>query len=168
MSAGSPVRSVADWLRERSDADLGELLQARPDLLSPVPPDVSMLAARATTRSSVLRALDLLDRAEHGVLEALCLLPEPATLADLKASLDGELAVATLYESLLALRRLALVWGDDDALRVVATVRQVTTYPAGLGPPIASVLERYSTTRVGVLLEALDLPPAPDAVSGAR
>ncbi len=91
MSVSQPVRSVAEWLRERSDDELATLLLMRPDLVSPVPPDVGMLAARATTRSSVLRALDLLDRAEHGVLEALCLLPEPATFDELKASLTGEL-----------------------------------------------------------------------------
>ena len=33
------------------------------------------------------------------------------------------------------LQKLCLVWGDDEALRVVVTVRQVTTHPAGLGPP---------------------------------
>src|ERR1700712_2003371 len=130
MSAGPPVRSVAEWLRERTDDDLAGLLTMRPDLVSPVPPDVGMLAARATTRSSVLRALDLLDRAEHGVLEALCLLPEPATFTTLQRSLSGELALSTLRASLQTLRSLALVWGEDDALRVVATVRQVTTHPA--------------------------------------
>ncbi|MDX6256074.1 MAG: hypothetical protein QOJ11_2408 [Frankiales bacterium] len=168
MSTGPPVRSVAEWLRERTDEDLAALLAMRPDLVSPVPPDVGMLAARATTRSSVLRALDLLDRAEHGVLEALCLLPEPASFAALQGSLAGELAVSTLRSSLNTLRTLALVWGDDDALRVVATVRQVTTHPAGLGPPIASVLERYPAPRVSVLLEALGLPLGTDVATGAR
>src|SRR3954447_15583737 len=165
MSASPPVRSVADWLRERSDDELATLLALRPDLLSPVPPDVGVLAARATTRSSVLRALDLLDRAEHAVLEALCLLPEPSTFAALKASFSDELAASTLRTSLTELHKLCLVWGDDDALRVVATVRQVTTHPAGLGPPIASVLERYPTGRMSVLLEALGLPPATDVAA---
>ncbi|MDX6202163.1 MAG: hypothetical protein QOJ83_1663, partial [Frankiales bacterium] len=84
------------------------------------------------------------------------------------ASLAGELAVSTLRSSLNTLRTLALVWGDDDALRVVATVRQVTTHPAGLGPPIASVLERYPAARVSVLLEALGLPLGTDVATGAR
>jgi hypothetical protein len=168
MSAGPPVRSVAEWLRERTDDELAELLTLRPDLVSPVPPDVGMLAARATTRSSVLRALDLLDRAEHGVLEALCLLPEPASFTALQATLAGELAVSMLRSSLGTLRALALVWGDDDALRVVATVRQVTTHPAGLGPPIASVLDRYPSSRISVLLESLGLPLGTDVATGAR
>ena len=168
MSPGPPVRSVAEWLRERTDDDLAALLAMRPDLVSPVPPDVGMLAARATTRSSVLRALDLLDRAEHGVLEALCLLPEPAPFTALQASLAGELAVSTLRTALNTLRTLALVWGDDDGLRVVATVRQVTTHPAGLGPPIGSVLDRYPAARISVLLETLGLPLGTDVVTGAR
>ena len=168
MSAAPSIRSVAGWLRERSDDELARLLAMRPDLVSPVPPDLGMLAARATTRSSVLRALDLLDRAEHGVLEALCLLPEPATVRRLEESLSEELTGADLRACLRTLQTLALVWGDDDALRVVATVRQVTTHPAGLGPPVASVVERYSASRVAVLLEALGRPPAADVAAGAR
>ena len=168
MSAGTPARSVAEWLRERSDDQLAATLAMRPDLVSPVPPDVGMLAARATTRSSVLRALDLLDRAEHGVLEALCLLPEPASYPDLQASLTDEVPAAALRTSLETLRTLALVWGEDDDLRVVATVRQVTTHPAGLGPAIATVLDRYPSSRVAVLLEALDLPLGNDVPTGSR
>ena len=51
-------RSLADDLRARDDAALAALLRARPDLRTPVPADLAALAARATTRPSVQRALD--------------------------------------------------------------------------------------------------------------
>src|SRR4051794_22073066 len=54
-------RSLADDLRARDDAQLLALLRGRPDLTAPVPADITSLAARATTRASVGRALDALD-----------------------------------------------------------------------------------------------------------
>ena len=71
--------TLAGELRERDDDALAELLRARPDLLAPVPSDMASLAARATTRPSVQRALDQVDRFTLQVLEVLAVLPEPAT-----------------------------------------------------------------------------------------
>ena len=82
LSLGSPAsdgrpRSLADDLRARDDAALAALLRARPDLLNPVPSDVAALAARATSRPSVQRALDQLDLFTMQVVEVLCALPDP-------------------------------------------------------------------------------------------
>ena len=41
-----PARSLADELRARSDEQLRELFVLRPDLLSPLPTDITALAAR--------------------------------------------------------------------------------------------------------------------------
>jgi hypothetical protein len=60
-SATSP-RSLAEALRARDDASLAALLRARPDLITPVPTDLTQLATRAGTRASVVRALERLDR----------------------------------------------------------------------------------------------------------
>ena len=57
-------RSFADDLRGRDDAALAALLAGRPDLLSPVPPDISALAARANSTPSISRALDSLNQWE--------------------------------------------------------------------------------------------------------
>ena len=63
-SQSTPVRSLADDLRTRSDAELAALLLARPDLARPVPAGFAALAARATTRPSIQRAVEALDREE--------------------------------------------------------------------------------------------------------
>src|SRR5690348_1960689 len=53
-TAGSP-RTLAEALRARGDDGLAALLRARPDLLGPVPNDLTQLATRAGTRASVVR-----------------------------------------------------------------------------------------------------------------
>ncbi|MYR57466.1 hypothetical protein GTY54_14925, partial [Streptomyces sp. SID625] len=51
-------RSLAEDLRARDDASLTALLRSRPDLITPVPADLTQLATRAGTRASVVRALE--------------------------------------------------------------------------------------------------------------
>lgn len=123
MSQGPEPRSLADELRGRSNDELVALLRARPDLTTPVPSDVGQLAVRATTRASVARALDRLDRAALGLIEALALLDEPtdrSIVASLLPFDDSHLDA--LVERL---RTLALVWGTPDSLRLVRVVREV-------------------------------------------
>ncbi|WP_148108608.1 hypothetical protein, partial [Actinomadura sp. WAC 06369] len=42
------METYADWLRARSDDELRALLSARPELLAPVPADLTALAAHGT------------------------------------------------------------------------------------------------------------------------
>ena len=49
--------SFAQELRDRSDEDLTKLLSLRPDLITPVPADMTALSTRATSAPSLLRAL---------------------------------------------------------------------------------------------------------------
>src|SRR6478752_3689339 len=64
----TPSRSLADDIRGRSDAELIDLVLARPDLARPAPADLTSLAARAGTRASVQRAVEALDRGHLQVL----------------------------------------------------------------------------------------------------
>lgn len=50
-----PSRSLADELRARSDENLQALFSQRPDLLSPLPTDITALAARASSSPSIAR-----------------------------------------------------------------------------------------------------------------
>ena len=59
---------------------LAALLRARPDLLTPVPTDLTQLATRAGTRASVVRALERLDRFALQTAEALAVAPGPGAV----------------------------------------------------------------------------------------
>ncbi|GAA4694328.1 Helicase conserved C-terminal domain-containing protein [Promicromonospora umidemergens] len=78
------TRHFADDLRQRSDTALAALLRARPDLAAPSPSTLRSLAARASSRTSLERALARVDALTLQVLEAVLALepvlrpvPEP-------------------------------------------------------------------------------------------
>lgn len=158
LTAAAP-RSLADDLRARSDAELAALLRARPDLLTPIPADVSQLASRATTRASVVRALDRLDRFTLHVVEALAVVSEPGSPAAIRSLLA--VPQAPIKRALKTLRTQALVWGSDRSVRLVRTVHEVLgPYPAGLGPPLAQLLNHASLARRTGLAEDLGIESA--------
>ncbi|WP_122262848.1 helicase-associated domain-containing protein [Ornithinimicrobium cerasi] len=130
------MRSLADDLRGRTDAELTALLQARPDLARPAPGDVTSLTARATTRASIQRALDGLDLAHLQALEAV-VVAAPASAGEVAGLLDCD--VARAEELTGRLRELALCWRSPEGLRPARPVAEVVGDPAGLGPPGADV-----------------------------
>ena len=143
MSTSSPrtpaaVRSLADDVRSRSDEQLRTLVRRRPDLARPAPSDLTSLAARASTRASVQRALDGLDRGHLQVLEALVVSGDPVDLA-VTAGLLGE-SVRSLDGFIHELWDRALLWRSGDGQHVVRAVSEVLgPHPAGLGPAIADL-----------------------------
>ncbi len=161
-------RSLADDLRARSEDDVVALLLARPELATPVPLDVTALAARASTRVSAARAMDRLRVPELEVLEVLAAVwtDEGAVPAARVASACS--APAPDVEPLLeTLRALALVWGPREHLTPLrAAVEVLGATPAGLGPPLADALGGRPPSRIVALLEDLGLPPAGDPVTG--
>ncbi|MGW6021582.1 helicase-associated domain-containing protein [Streptomyces sp. NPDC055099] len=174
-------RSLAEALRFRDDASLGALLHARPDLLTPVPNDLTQLATRAATRASVVRALERLDRFAQQVAEALAVAPEPATYGELHALVAGDegseesgAVEAALGRALATLREQALVWGADDRLRLVRTARELLApapqypSPTGLGPTVAEATAGMSPNRMQDIVAAAGLPSTHDAVSAVR
>ncbi|MEU6847423.1 helicase-associated domain-containing protein [Streptomyces sp. NPDC046716] len=164
-------RSLAEALRGRDDDSLARLLRARPDLLSPVPNDLTQLATRAGTRASVVRALDRLDRFTQQVAQALAVAPEPATYDALAALLPGPDTGETLPRAVADLREQALVWGGDDQLRLVRTARELLVptpqhpSPTGLGPTVAEATSGMSPGRVQEIVAAAGLPSTHDPVS---
>src|SRR4051812_20329138 len=143
--------TLADHLRALPDQRMATAIRLRPDLVVPVPADVSALAVRAQSRLSVARALDGLDRFSLQILDAVRLSRsgEPAT-----SSVDDVLALtapggaepARVRATLEHLRDLLLVYGGDRALHVVAGVDEVCSpYPAGLGRPAVELSGEAAT-----------------------
>ncbi|WJY40109.1 helicase-associated domain-containing protein [Streptomyces sp. P9-2B-2] len=171
---GTP-RTLAEELRTRTDRGLVGLLRARPDLLNPVPGDVTQLATRAGTRASVVRAVERLDRFVLQTAEALAVAPDPCpydTLGALMAGDAGDPAVAAeLPRAVAELRAQALVWGPDDRLRLVRTARELLTpspahpSPTGLGPTVAEAMAGMSPGRLQEIIAAAGLPTTHDPVT---
>jgi Helicase conserved C-terminal domain len=138
--------SFADRLRALSDDALGELLRARPDLVTPIPSDISALAARAQTRLSIARVVERLDRFTLEMLDAARLTRDDdgATSVDaitaMAATHPGGPDAARVRSSLHELRRLFVLYGPDEELRIAGAVDEVlSAYPAGLGRPAAQL-----------------------------
>jgi hypothetical protein len=184
---GGP-RTLAEDLRARDDGALERLLRARPDLLAPVPSDLTQLATRAATRTSVLRALDRLDAFTQQAAEALAVSGDGCpydALAELMTGwgavrgglgepLDPEVAeavAARLPRAVEALRERGLVWGGGDRLRLVRTARDVlapaasTPSATGLGPSVAEATAGMSPARLQELLADAGLPATHDPAS---
>ncbi|WP_433546973.1 helicase-associated domain-containing protein [Streptomyces sp. CA-294286] len=177
-SGTTPPRTLAEALRTRDDDSLAALLRARPDLLSPVPGDLGLLATRAGTRASVVRALERLDRFTLQAAEALAVAPDPATYDALRALMTGDEGdpetEAALPHAVHVLREQALLWGADDRLRLVRTARELlapsTAHPSptGLGPTVAEATAGMSPTRLQAILAAAGLPTTHDPVSAVH
>ncbi|WP_328920448.1 helicase C-terminal domain-containing protein [Streptomyces sp. NBC_00208] len=184
MGMTTPPRTLAEALRARDDESLAGLLRARPDLLSPVPNDITQLATRAGTRASVVRALEHLDRFALQTAEALAVAPDPAPYDTLLALLTGDgqddgaarddagTAIRSAAPGALAtLREQALVWGENDRLRLVRTARELLApspqhpSPTGLGPTVAEATAGMSPGRLQEILVAAGLPATHDPVS---
>ncbi|WP_411978277.1 helicase-associated domain-containing protein [Streptomyces scopuliridis] len=174
-TGGTPPRTLAEALRTQGDGSLVALLRARPDLLSPVPSDLSQLATRAGTRASVVRALERLDRFTLQTAEALAVATEPAPYDTLRALLTGDEGdpeiEAVLPRAVETLRDRALIWGADDRLRLVRTARELLApspthpSPTGLGPTVAEATAGMSPGRLQEILTAAGLPSTHDPVS---
>lgn len=180
----TPPRTLAEALRARDDESLAGLLRARPDLLTPVPGDITQLATRAGTRASVVRALEHLDRFALQTAEALAVAPDPAPYDILLGLLTGDgrddgehrddagaAIVAALPGALATLREQALVWGENDRLRLVRTARELLSpspqhpSPTGLGPTVAEATAGMSPGRLQEILREAGLPATHDPVS---
>ena len=121
--------SFTEELRSRSDDQITTLFSLRPDLMSPVPPDVMALAARASSMPSLLRARESLDKFRLDILNALCTLEEPVAHSQIVSVTSEQSA-----QALESLWELALIYKDDGRFRIPTNVRaMVGEYPAGLG-----------------------------------
>ena len=124
------MRSFSDYLRSVDDVAFLDLFSARPDLVTPVPPDIASLAVRACSAPSLARAIDSLNQWQFQVLEAVSALNEPFSLKSLVALTDRAAAAALTH-----LISIGLVYPSDDGMRLPSQLRDVLgNEPAGLGP----------------------------------
>ncbi|NMM31135.1 MAG: helicase-associated domain-containing protein [Cellulomonas sp.] len=147
------MATFSEDLRSRSDDELVALLRRRPDLASPSPSTLSSLAARATSRASLERALGSVDAVVLQAVEAVVALHDDATpvTADRVAQAVGARSDADRELVDMALARavsLLLVRLDEEPATGTATGRGLLAapglaellgpYPAGL-PPAGTV-----------------------------
>lgn len=133
-SSGRGSRTLAEQLRGWPDDRLSQLLRERPDLATPAPHDSAQLAARAATRSSVLRALDTLALPELCVLDAL-VVAGPTDLAGLTAIVRA--SDASVATAIRRLSDLALVWESPGGLRPLSAVAEAMA--AGTAPGVSGL-----------------------------
>ncbi len=141
------IRSYADYLRGLDDAALISMFSHRPDLVTPVPPDMASLAVRASSAPSLARAVDALNKWQLQVLEVCAILPEPFSEKDVTALTEKSalFVIPGLIER-------GLLYADKDGLRTPTTLKEVLGNEiAGLGPASMSKLK----------LKKLDEVPAP-------
>jgi len=124
------MRSFSDYLRSVDDAALLDLFTARPDLVTPAPPDFASLAVRACSAPSLARAIDSLNQWQFQVLEATASLNEPFLEKSVITLTDKEAKGALEH-----LVTIGLVYPSEDGMRLPTQLRDVIgTEPAGLGP----------------------------------
>ena len=117
------MRSLADDLRSRTDEQLAALVAARPDLLHPVPADITALAQRAGSPASVAACLRGYDQFALHVVLAAAMGPDPVRPAALASELGG--------------CRRRWTTAAVDRVRAVVAADAVRGTAVGLGPVAA-------------------------------
>ena len=137
------MRSLADDLRSRTDEQLATLVAARPDLLHPVPADITALAQRAGSPASVAACLRGYDQFALHVVLAAAMGPDPVRPSALASEVGGAVpedpaAVDRVRAVVLRMRSEALLWGSDRSLHLVGPARDLMV-PADRGPRVAAL-----------------------------
>ena len=163
---------LAEHLRALPDDGLGAFLRLRPDLVVPVPTDISALAARAQSRVSVVRALDTLDQFTLEVLDGLRLVRDDHELASVDRLLTLTAAAGVSPTLVRAatdrLRARFLIYGQDGVVHLVKAIDELTSpYPSGLGRPAAKLsvdVAELAADPAGLRRTLLSAPPEARAV----
>ena len=142
MSLSNSILAVvgttfADELRARTDEELIELFQLRPDLITPIPADISSLATRATSAPSLIRAIESLNRWQLNLLETCALFEDSFTTNEV-----SELTDPAAKTSLDELWKLGLIYRDGKKFRAPRAIRDILGENiAGLGPSVAKPID---------------------------
>lgn len=118
------MTTFSESLAQLSPDELRALISARPDAFFPAPPSVASLATRLTLPGSAAKAVRQLSAADLAVLEKLA-----DAGGELEPTNINQMSGAMSTGSLDTLRRFALIYGPDDALRI--TPGTLTALPPG-------------------------------------
>lgn len=159
--------SLAGWLGARSDAQLVTLLELRPDLAVPLPASMTVLAARAEQRASVLRATEDLDTLDFAILETLAVhgITRPPrdtgalTRKALHVQLKDRVSKAAVDAALDRLTTRALVWTNGNDLHMIPAAAEALPWPMGSTTQIPDAL-----TEPEVVAAIAELAPAERAL----
>ena len=191
------MSSTLQWLRDRSNDELAELLAARPDLLLPAPPDLAALARRMDGSATVRRAVGQLDAFGVQVLQAVWLLGDVPTVeydavpgdsdstspsaqavsaADVHRLLGGPATRDEVEAALTRLHVQGLIRGDASGYLPAPAVREALgRYPAGLGiaaglsrEEVAHALAGVGEAGLRILRRLVPGPPVGSVEAGSR
>ena len=174
-SAGDP--GFPAWLAGLSDDALVRLCTLRPDVATPAPATLDVLASRLRLPASTARALGTLTWPELLVLATAAAVGADSGAVPVGA-LAGRLEVdddePAFHSALTRLRDLALLWGDTDHVRMVpVTASAIATAPVVAphpGEPAGATLEKAWTGLAGPasgILEAIARGRSPVGALGA-
>jgi hypothetical protein len=155
--------SVATALAAYSEEQLLTLLRVRPDLADPAPRDLAFLAVRTATWSSINACMDTLNRGCRQLLDALCLLPQPATVASLTNLLATEVDIDDLEAALTRLADRALIFRKGRELRLHPQLLGLPS-PGGLGPALSVALSTQQVSTLDAVARRLGAKPGPTKV----
>lgn len=164
------MRSLADDLRARSDEQLAALVSARPDLLHPVPADITALAQRAGAPGSIAACLRGYDEFSLHVVLAAALEPDPVRIRSLTARLSDTQAgsrrsTARVRAVVDRMRAEAVLWGSDRSLHLVGPARDLMI-PSDRGPRMGAVdpvVAGYVADPEAVVTLLAEAPPGASA-----
>ena len=180
---GTSQRAAGDapdfpaWLAGLSDDALVRVCEWRPDVATPPPASVDVLASRLRLPASTARALGTLSWPELVVLATAAAVGADSGSVPLGA-VSGRLGVdddePVFHAAVARLRELTLLWGGQDHVRMVpvtaAAVRSAPVVAPHPGEPVGAALEAawggLSSPAVGVL-EAIARGRAPVGALGA-
>lgn len=148
------MATFTEHLRAMGVDGVAEVLHRRRDLAAPPPASVRALAARASTRASLDRALARVDTGVLAAIEAVLVLPEPVTDDAVSHALG---APADTW--LAGAREWAMVWDDETGLHAAPGLAELLgPYPAGLGPSLTDTLARRSAEALAELAAEVGCP----------
>jgi Helicase conserved C-terminal domain len=159
------VTGLGDSLRRLSDDELAALLVARPELADPPPASINDLASRATAPYSVNAALAALDGVQRQVLDALALLGEPSSAADIVGLAFEQPPVEVIASALERAKVLGLcvgtqiIDGGSELYSLTPAMRRMIAAPFDLRGTLAYLLDRYAVPDLRLIVTNLGLEP---------